>query len=86
MARMATRKRYNPSTIFWAMKLNCVFTDYGKIEEYKDYAILVEGESDSQSLWSLDFNALGVPGSTNFKAEWTEHLMNIPKLYLHKEP
>lgn len=50
------------------------------------FAVLVEGESDTQTLWSLGFPALGVPGATAFKSEWVERLGGIAKLYLHIEP
>lgn len=50
------------------------------------YAVLVEGESDAQTLWHLGVPALGVPGAAAYRAEWTERLTGIPKLYLHIEP
>lgn len=85
---VATRKRYNPSVkpyFKWAAKSKLCLYGLWKAKDYTDYAILVEGESDSQSLWSLGFNTLGVPGATNFQTEWTEQIQHIPKLYLHQE-
>lgn len=49
------------------------------------YAVLCEGESDTQTLWYLGFPALGVPGATTFKPEWAQRLAGL-KLYLHIEP
>lgn len=48
--------------------------------------ILVEGESDAQTLWFLGYPALGIPGASTFKQEWAESLKGIETLYIHKEP
>lgn len=48
------------------------------------YAILIEGESDSQSLWYMGLSALGVPGASMFKTESCATLQDL-KLYIHKE-
>lgn len=48
--------------------------------------IIVEGESDTQALTYLGFNALGVPGALMFKPEWCEALTGIETVYLHIEP
>jgi hypothetical protein len=50
------------------------------------YAVLVEGESDCHTLWHHGVEALGIPGASNFKEEWVEHLQNIEKLYAVVEP
>lgn len=49
------------------------------------YVLLVEGESDTQTLWYLGYPALGVPGATTFKALWTDYIQNLT-IYLHVEP
>lgn len=85
----ATRKRYNPSIkpyFKWAQGSKLSFYGLWRLPDNPDYAILVEGESDSQSLWSIDEIALGVPGATNFQPQWCNELKNIPKVYLHIEP
>lgn len=58
-----------------------------RMESIRDagYAILVEGESDAQTLWVMGFPALGIPGATTFQAEWCGSLAGL-KLYLHLEP
>ena len=42
------------------------------------YVILVEGESDSHTLWQHGLPALGVPGAATFKKEWTAALAGLP--------
>ena len=51
-----------------------------------DFIILVEGESDTQTLLLNNFPCLGVPGASNFKAEWVEHISHFKKIYLFIEP
>jgi putative DNA primase/helicase len=50
------------------------------------YTILVEGESDTQTLWFLGMQAFGFPGATNFNVETAKLVLDIPELYLHIEP
>jgi len=50
------------------------------------YVVLVEGESDSHTLWYHDIPALGLPGAGNWREEWSEHLEEIPTIYLVVEP
>ncbi|MDO4564824.1 MAG: DUF927 domain-containing protein [Clostridia bacterium] len=49
------------------------------------YCILVEGESDTQTLWHLGFPALGVAGASLFKPEFAPKLEGL-KVYIHVEP
>lgn len=49
------------------------------------YAVMVEGESDSQSLWYMGISALGVPGASMFKSHQAAMLQDL-KIYLHHEP
>jgi hypothetical protein len=50
------------------------------------YAVLVEGESDCHTLWHHGVEALGIPGASNWKEEWAEHLDAIEKVYAIVEP
>lgn len=50
------------------------------------YVVIVEGESDAQTLWYQDEPALGIPGATTWREQWTEYLQGIPKLYVVREP
>ena len=47
--------------------------------------LLVEGESDTQSLWYMDLPALGVPGASMFKAQHASLLQDLI-IYIHQEP
>lgn len=49
------------------------------------YVFVVEGESDTQTLRFLGLPVLGVPGASNFKAEWAAKLVGV-NIYLHIEP
>ena len=50
------------------------------------YVILVEGESDVQTLWYHGIAALGIPGTSNWKAEWADYLEGVEKIYAVIEP
>lgn len=56
-----------------------------QFREQSDYVVLVEGESDAQTLWTMDIPALGVPGAVTFKEEWCDHLAGFTVI-LHIEP
>lgn len=49
------------------------------------YVILVEGESDTQTLWHLGLPALGCPGASMFKATFAPMLEGL-RVYIHVEP
>ena len=49
------------------------------------YAVLVEGESDSQSMWHMGISTLGIPGASMMRTEWADILQDL-KLYIHVEP
>lgn len=51
-----------------------------------DYVVLVEGESDAQTLWYHRIPALGIPGASTWRNEWAEHLEAIEKVYAVVEP
>ena len=42
--------------------------------------VLVEGESDAQTLWHHKIPAIGIPGAAMWKAEWNSALDGIEKL------
>jgi len=84
------RKRYAKKAFRWG------YGSAGKINLYGDwrypdirkagYVILVEGESDTQTLWHLGLPALGSPGASNFKPEFAKKLCDLGKVYIHVEP
>ena len=45
------------------------------------YAWMVEGESDSQTLWYHEEPAVGIPGANGWKPEWAPELAGIERLY-----
>lgn len=67
---------------------NAVIIPYGlqllSKHKNKDYLILVEGESDTQSLELVGHPALGIPGATTFKSTWIKYLKG-KKVYIHNE-
>jgi hypothetical protein len=46
---------------------------------------LVEGESDAQTLWFYGIPALGIPGATNWKTEFS-HYLDGYSVYIWQEP
>jgi hypothetical protein len=83
----------------WSMDRRPVWTKAGKgitalyglwklsvMKEKGDSLVLVEGESDTQTLWRHGIPSLGVPGATSFKKEWTKKLDGFLKVVLFREP
>src|SRR5215217_2508827 len=54
-----------------------------KLDETREvgYAVLVEGESDAQTLWFHGVPGVGIPGANGWKAEWAPELEGIDRLY-----
>lgn len=50
------------------------------------YVVVVEGESDAQTLWFHDVPALGIPGAASWQEAWAEYLDGIPTIYVVIEP
>ena len=50
------------------------------------YVLLVEGESDAQTLWHHGIPALGIPGADTWKPRWAEHLEGVERVYVVVEP
>lgn len=50
------------------------------------FVVLVEGESDAQTLWFHGIPALGIPGSSSWKDEWADHLNDVETVYVVREP
>jgi len=83
------RKRYADKEFRWSWGSSGKLILYGdwRLPEIRQqgWAILVEGESDTQTLWYLKFPALGVPGASVFKPKMVPKLQDL-KLYIHVEP
>lgn len=78
-----TRKRMGNHSFKWGYGSAGKMIPYGLWRkegmEVAGYTILVEGESDSQTLWFLGYPALGIPGASTFKPEWVAPLLAIIK-------
>jgi len=58
-----------------------------RLDKKADYVILVEGESDCHTLWYQGFNALGLPGASNWREDRdAEHLDPFERVYVLQEP
>lgn len=84
------RKRYHKTAkqrFGWNRGATISLYGMWRIEQIREagYVVLVEGESDAQTLWHLGFSALGVPGANTFKREWCDALSGL-KVILHIEP
>ena len=83
------RKRYGDKEFRWSWGSSGKLILYGdwRLPELRKtgWAVLVEGESDTQTLWYLKVPALGVPGASNFNARMVPKLQEL-KLYIHQEP
>lgn len=85
----AVRKRYGGKNFRWqkgsAGKI-CLYGEWRLPEFRRDgWVVLVEGESDTQSLWHMEIPAIGIAGASMFKAHQVETLKGL-QLYIHKEP
>lgn len=83
------RKRYLPKAFKWKYGSGGKIGMYGewRLDDIRNmgYAVIVEGESDTQTMWYLKVPALGCPGASFFKAEFIDKLEGL-KLYIHVEP
>jgi hypothetical protein len=50
------------------------------------HVVLVEGESDTQTLWLHGVPALGIPGAGTWNAGWARYLDGIPAIFAVVEP
>lgn len=85
----ATRKRYGHKEFRWMRGSKgkiCLYGEWRLPEiQKKGWVILVEGESDTQTLWYLGLPAIGIAGASMFKPHQTMGLQDL-KIYIHKEP
>lgn len=85
----AIRKRYAKKEFRWMRGSKGKICLYGEWRlpgiRKAGYAVLVEGESDTQTLWYLGIPAIGIAGASMFKDHQTMGLQDL-KLYIHKEP
>lgn len=83
------RKRYAKKEFKWRYASKGKIIMYGewRLEEIRKagYVCLVEGESDSQSMWKMGISCLGIPGASMFKPAMADRLQDL-KVYIHQEP
>lgn len=82
------RKRFANKEFRWKKGSSGKIGLYGewKMRQVRSagYVILVEGESDTQSLWYMELSALGAAGAAMFKAAQAALLQDL-KVYIHQE-
>ena len=69
---IATRLRGFPKSFIWKKDFKEKNPPYGlwKLKDFSDdYIVIVEGESDTQTLWGYKVPALGIPRSNKFPKE-----------------
>ena len=66
----------------WRLKVLQCCTDKGGV---KKEIILVEGESDCHTLWHHKIDALGIPGASTWKSEWSTFLEGCD-VYIWQKP
>lgn len=83
------RKRFGNKEFRWGKGAAGKINLYGlwRLSEIRQTGkvLLVEGESDTQTLWYLKFPALGVAGASLFKETAIPHIEGL-KVFIHIEP
>ena len=71
----------------WRARSKAIPYGLWRLAEASDhgYVHLVEGESDAQTLWLYREPALGLPGASTWKADYSRHLEGL-RVYLWQEP
>ena len=88
---IATRYRFNPneegSRFSWkkGSKINLYGLNALKDIASNDYIVVVEGESDTLTLWNYGIPCVGVPGANNLKKSFAKPLERFEKIYIHNE-
>ena len=83
------RKRFGNKEFRWRKDSTGKICLYGawRLPEFRKggWVVMVEGESDTQSLWLMGIPAIGVAGASMFKPEQAAALQDM-KVYIHQEP
>ncbi len=87
---VSVRKRFHPKRkkrFAWVTGAKIIPYGLWRLNEFDNaYIILVEGESDTQTLWYHNFPALGIAGASNLHKEDFQYLSNFEKVYIWQEP
>jgi hypothetical protein len=87
--RLALKKSEEGDDRFrWRTGSRAMLYGVWRLEQIRkaDWVVLVEGESDTQTLWFHGIPALGIPGVETWKERWAEHLEGIERVYVVIEP
>lgn len=83
------RARYRSRTGKWWEGRNRPIYLYGRDRlvdaQLGDPVLVVEGESDCHALWAAGVLAVGVPGATSWRPEWSQHLDGL-SVHVWEEP
>ena len=71
----------------WAKGAKLIPYGLWKLDEFRKvgYVVIVEGESDAQTLWYHNIPALGIPGKNTWRKEWAEYLKGLAVM-IWREP
>jgi hypothetical protein len=72
----------------WKSGCHAILYGLDRLEEIRraGWVLLVEGESDVQTLWHYRMPALGIPGKGTWKREWSEYLREGLTVFVWQEP
>ncbi len=56
-----------------------------RLNRSAEYVVIVEGESDAQTLWLRNVPAVGIPGASMWKTEWAQYFTGLT-VYVWQEP
>jgi hypothetical protein len=88
--RMAVRVKEADESCKWDGAVGGEIIPYGldRLAEARrrGYVVLVEGESNSHTLWYHGEPAVGIPGALNWRPEWEPHLEGIPRILATIDP
>lgn len=85
---VCTRHRYANKMLTWNRGARVNLYGLWFLQRIRElgYVVLVEGESDSQTLWLHKVPTLGVPGASTFQTSWVQYLTGLKKVYIYVEP
>ena len=71
----------------WAPRSKLIPYGLNKLEKIREqgYVVLVEGESDTHTLWHYGLPVLGIPGANTFQPKWATYVEGL-KVYAWQEP
>lgn len=86
---IAIRDRALPKEFWWEKGSKVNFYGLNNLKNYKDdYIIVVEGESDTQTLWFKNIQTIGIPGANLVKTVFKRSpnaLDKFKKIYVHRD-